>query len=740
MLDCSLTADVPLGPFEGVPVTVHSAKNKKAKLHVTSSCTQLRTDNVATAKVPLNAITIGRMCSRCAQWGSWARPASGLGIFLEALGGTGLLYQLHSYTAPDPDDGWEEEELKAAADLLQVEPTAEYGGGDDDDADGQEARDEAEWLRDRVFAHWRDAAKSLHQARAIAAMFPWLEDWVKPKLAMKEQYLESLQAQAALFVDPAGLLLSAAVAGMSEPELSLDDAAFGVLGKREDIAKHVKALWGEWQRRASDGWGRPGDRSYVAYSLVHHIRSNRKGYHQAVAGAESLVASWEDTARTAASSATSAPTRWVIARLPEVSDGDASHSGEAGFLADLDGWTTGVLLTYLVDADWGRRTLTLHVPSLIADRLIADSFLDDCRIHDVGVPPMAAGEASDRTSYIQPGIFDDTPVIDRRPVTADHLRALRTVSPDVDQLYIVFSASSGAEVLPPAVIEKRLARGWNGVIVAGASDLPTSVIESWAGEIGPRPEEHERIWPERVHDVHDPRFGDWLSVTDGARRTAWLTFRYQDGERNLRCLAMARGVHDLRTLDSGSRRRGVPFDVWQGLLTGSPLDLEPFEPPTTDRWRGGSGIPLGVLAEVQVYTTSADPRDEGKGHSPLCGHARERGVTHYDDLLTVGDLLARDDYDWCSKCGGYAARRLTDTQLSYYRAAHRLHDIARQLDPKRAGYDRIDVETLLSRLGELADWRPIGEDHRYAWKARRRWRQIVRGLVDKAEAGRRDTP
>ncbi|WP_314242019.1 hypothetical protein [Streptomyces sp. DSM 40907] len=46
----------------------------------------------------------------------------------------------------------------------------------------------------------------------------------------------------------------------------------------------------------------------------------------------------------------------------------------------------------------------------------------------------------------------------------------------------------------------------------------------------------------------------------------------------------------------------------------------------------------------------------------------------------MADLLARDYWDWSSKCGGYAVRLLAATQLSYYRAAHRLHDIAGQFD------------------------------------------------------------
>ncbi|MFI9389568.1 hypothetical protein ACIG53_01685 [Streptomyces bauhiniae] len=70
------------------------------------------------------------------------------------------------------------------------------------------------------------------------------------------------------------------------------------------------------------------------------------------------------------------------------------------------------------------------------------------------------------------------------------------------------------------------------------------------------------------------------------------------------------------------------------------------------------------MAAVQLYTTNASPLIEGKGHSPLCRHAHERAVVAGDDLLTVADLMERTDFDWCSKGGGYAMRRLSDTQLS----------------------------------------------------------------------------
>lgn len=64
--DRMLTADVPLGPFEGTKITVYSAKGKNAMLHVRRECGQLRTANVTTTEVPLNADVMGRFCSGCA--------------------------------------------------------------------------------------------------------------------------------------------------------------------------------------------------------------------------------------------------------------------------------------------------------------------------------------------------------------------------------------------------------------------------------------------------------------------------------------------------------------------------------------------------------------------------------------------------------------------------------------------------------------------------------------------------
>ncbi|MGW7441959.1 hypothetical protein [Kitasatospora sp. NPDC054795] len=739
MLDSSLTADVPLGPFEGTPVTVHSAKGKNAKLHATTTCTQLRSRDITTTQVPLNADTIGRMCSRCAQVGAWARPDTGLGIFLRALGGIGLLYQLQSYTEADPDDEVTQEEAEGAAEVLRAEPVSEEDETYDEDRD---ARDEAERLRDLTLSRWRDAADSLHLAESVAAKFPWLTDWARPKVALKEEHLQTLHERAGLFVDAAALLEAAAATSLEMPELPTDEEAFSAIGDRRAVAGRLRSMWSRWQGAAADAWGLPGDH-LVTYQAVGGIHSRRKGYDEACRATDRLLASWEEEARRVAGAADPNVTVTLTAHLQEPPEEDPySQQRERGLLGGLDNWTIGVLLTYLTSGDWGRRRLTFRAPQLIVDQLLARAALVRCEPEPPSAPT-AAGEASP----LGPGVFDDAPVHQRRPLTAEHLRLLSTAPGAEDQLYTVFSTDAGTEVLPFKELERRAARGWRGVLLASSADLPAALIDPWSEAIGQRPEEPSALWRERMREADDPLFGERLGLDAGAERTAWLVFSDRPWARefNLRLLAVARGVPDLRSLDSGydraGRSRSLPSAVWHGLLAhGQDLDLEPFEAPDASTWKpSASGIPLGALEQVQVYAVNADPRYQGKGHSPFCSHVRERGVVADDDLLTIADLLGDTKFDWCSKCGGYAIRRLTDTQLSYYRAAHRLHDIAQSLDPGRGGHDRLDTETITRRLRELADWRPAGEDHWYTSGARR-WRRVVHELQAKAEAAGRDTP
>ncbi len=421
----------------------------------------------------------------------------------------------------------------------------------------------------------------------------------------------------------------------------------------------------------------------------------------------------------------------MVAAPPEDTE-EPSRGDTRDVLDGLDRWTLGVVVTWTVAADWSLRTLTLKVPTRVADRLLASSSVLSCERGAEAAPAEAVSEA--HPGSLRPGVFDDTAVFDRQPVTLAHLRALRTYSYAADQLYIVFSTSGGAEVLPLQTIEKRVEQGWLGVIVAGASDLPESLLSPWVKEATPASEADEG--PHFGHDSarQDDSSGADLGLAGGDQAAVRRVHGERAKEHNLRLLAMARGVPDLRSLDTG--RSGVlSVAVWEGLLTPGPLDLTPFRAPSTDRWRRGSGLPLGVLGPVQIYATNADPACEGKGHSPFCRHTRDRGLAQSDDLLSVSDLPVRDDWDWCSKCGGYSARRLTDTQLSYYRAAHRLHDIAGQLDDEHTYRAPVEPEALRKRLDELKAWEPGGHEN-VNWDGRWRWREVVGDLRRRAESNR----
>ncbi|RAJ32045.1 hypothetical protein K353_05921 [Kitasatospora sp. SolWspMP-SS2h] len=740
MRDSVLTADVPLGPFDGHLVPVFAAKGKAAKLHAHLRCSRLRADGAVASEAPLNAATIARMCSVCAHQGDWDRPDSGVGLFLRALGGyRGLLSQLQEYTEADPDDEVTQEEAEGAAQVLRADPVSEEDETYDQD---QDARDDAEQLRDVALSRWRDAADSLHFAESVVAKFPWLTDWARPKAALKEERLQTLRERAGLFVDATGLLEAAAAASLERPELPTEDEAFSAIGDPKEIAGRLRSMWSRWQRAAADAWALPGDH-LVTYQAVGGINSRRKGHDEAHRAAARLLASWEEEARRVARMSDPDVTVTLTAHLQEPPDEDPyAQQRERGLLGGLDHWTIGVLIAYLTGADWGRRRLTVRAPRLIADQLLARTAFVRCEPEPPGTP-MAADDASP----LGPGVFDDTPVHQRRPLTAEHVRLLSTAPGAEDQLYTVFSTDAGTEVVPFKELERRAAGGWRGVLLAGSADLPAALIEPWSEAIGQRPEEPSPVWRERTREPDDPLFGERLGLVAGAERAAWLVSRDRPWLRefNLRLLATARGVPDLRTLDSGydraGRSRSLPRAVWQGLLAhGQDLDLEPFEAPDDSTWkRSGSGIPLGVLAQVQVYAVNADPRYQGKGHSPFCSHVRERGVTADDDLLTVADLLGDTKFDWCSKCGGYAIRRLTDTQLAHYRAAHRLHDIAQQLDPDRGGYDPDRLGQLVEQLLELEKWDPDADDHSYGEDSRR-WHRIVRELLLRARSAQAGQP
>ncbi|TDD34696.1 hypothetical protein E1287_16040 [Actinomadura sp. KC06] len=732
MPDFALPADIPLGPFEGTQINVHAAKGKSARLHADRSCSSLRTKDIRSLTLPLNAETIGRMCRHCGVWGRWARPGTALNVFLQAITGMGLCYELAIYSAPDDEECTEEDVSRAVLRLREGDYPPEESENEDLWPEFGEARS----TREAVFQRWASAAESLHRALTTVRQYPWLEPWARPMLAQKSEYVEASRETAARFCRPEALKVATAVFQTPDPELPAEDPDFSVLGDATTVRSRLHRLWLRWKESVASDWLTPDQHSLLIYDLERGIERKRKKRDLVLTRGEELISEWVAQAQAKADAHPDLMGQPVLARVPKSETDEGRHRGD--FDESVTHWDLGVLATYTVEADWGRRTMLLRVPAAIGERLLAGGSTLDCEPGDDGLP--APSDTREGDGSLTPGILDDAPVAERRPITAAHLRALRAAdTPATEQLAIVFSAENGVEVLPVSVVEKRCETGWRGVFIAAASDLPASVIDPWTQRIAEKDHaDPERVWTHRHRSPRDQGFAQHLGVATGeAWLQASLSAPYHSAaerDRALRCLALARNVDDLRILDdlTAYRNRTIPVAVWNALLATEGLDLQPFQQENeTEFLGGGIGAPLSVLADVQIYTTDADPATMGKGHSPYCSHSRGAGVTKYYDLLTAADLLGNEDFDWCSQCGGYAPRRLTDPQLGYYRAAHRLQAIAQRLRSEHSQPNAQELATMRSELDELREWRP-GDDTGWRGAAARRWRAIVRDLVARA--------
>jgi hypothetical protein len=178
---------------------------------------------------------------------------------------------------------------------------------------------------------------------------------------------------------------------------------------------------------------------------------------------------------------------------------------------------------------------------------------------------------------------------------------------------------------------------------------------------------------------------EWLGLPWADR---WLT---EIGATPTALVAVHRlaAVDDLRTVDLAEQalRYGLmhSFLLHALLARGDCVDLTPFE----------HDVPLGQLATIPVYCSDARRRWEarrpwdGKAHGPGCQHHKQ--LHGDDDLLTLGEWVERlsdaaGESSWpcepcgCSRCGGFAIRRLDNVQLGYWRAVHEVYQAAKAIE------------------------------------------------------------
>ncbi|MFF8531664.1 hypothetical protein ACN6K9_002539 [Streptomyces sp. SAS_267] len=659
-----------------------------------------------------------------------------MAIFLDSLTGLGLLYELDSYRDADEDTPSDEEVRRAAGLLHRPWLDGPESLAVHDEEEAWEELQGARRVRQRVFGEWCGALASMHRTHQHLELFPWLRPWAEAAIQLKADRLRTLQAQTRLLVTEDALLTAAAAAAQQEPHVPVNEPVFAPLGAPAQANKQMRSLWQRWQRAVGSSWDHPREQTYLVHHLADGMGSRRKGRDQLLEHARAMLTEWETAARSAAAGQHNA--RILVTHLPR--DPAAEHDALKSLLSQLDEWELGVLASYTVDTAWHPQSvITVQVPEPVAARLLAQRHgLSYSEPKATGTEPTTAEPPADHRprgeSPFGPGVFDDTPVHSRRLVSHEHLRMLRAVARDAEQLYVVLSLEAGLEIVALSVLEQRCTAGWQGVLVAGANDLPEALFEAHLSTPGPVLSESEEIWPARIHDPHHEAFGHRLGIEEGERLMMRLCSGRRDAGHALRSLALARGVADLRELegvgfdDRGFARRPFAYEVWHGLLAMEQLDLEPFVPDTDTAWRRGSGLPLGVLAKLQAYTSDAAGRYQGRAHSPGCAHRRpEHGVSRDDDLVTVEELMGSEGFDPCSKCGGYAVRRLGRDQVAYYRAAHRLHDLVQKV--RTAACRGRDVAELAATLQKFASldrktteaWFPSREEVR-------RWQRIVEGL------------
>lgn len=718
-----LTPDVPLGPFEGTPLTAYAAAGKTARLHASLTCTRLRTGTPRELRVPFDAATVARMCTECTSWGRWARSGPALGLFLEEFRGVEMAYHLDFCLSPDPDDPdlTAREIAEAAAVLRRGGPLSDEDGDHDETAwtAYREARD----LRDSVvLPAWGLAASSLLEAAGRAARYPWLSSWAAKRLERKAQYAEILRRQAAALISEEALITAATVDREDEADLPVSDPAFAVLGDRAAVRIALSGLRREWRSQVRTGRELPGYYSYLGYDLMG---GKRKGRALLDARKNAMLDAWAERLRSDVTPALEAPRKLVLATVPTETDAEDQRwtiDRALGF------WDTAVLLAYTQAVDWPSRTFLLSVPTVVAERLLrhwspleaseCPGDPDDAQSHEsILRSAVAAKNGENGTGAYLPGTLDDTPVGQRRIVDLAEVRVLRERLDRANQLFVVCSAVGGVEVLSLARLERRCEDGWSGILLAEAGDLPNAMIapliaDSDLPEQGAEDtpadddngEDRYERWRTGGREPSDPDFGAHLGM-DAAAQELQRFHRWPGARRKvdraLRTMALVSGASDLRSIEgeyTDPREQTVPHAVWDSLLLSQArVDLLPFRPEgrrlaLSQRPRSATRRPCRHPSLLEERR----PADHGQGTRAVLPARPRRDARH--------QLRPHDAHR-----GDAVPRRGMVQQVRRVRAAEVLQDPGGLL-PRRPQPARGDRKP---RSGVAGTWKAPGGPGRY---------------------------
>lgn len=241
-------------------------------------------------------------------------------------------------------------------------------------------------------------------------------------------------------------------------------------------------------------------------------------------------------------------------------------------------------------------------------------------------------------------------------------------------------------------------------------------------------------------DDDDDRL-DSLGIPAGERRLVSPRTGRHRIEFILRVLAIVRSAQDLRAVgELESSRRTVPWQVWQAPPVTDDLGCEPIH---------DAGGAIAVLPRRPGAATVYPGANPALHHQPrpriwqgpftvlrARPRARRSSRRQLRSLFFFADLVRLSDLDWCSKCGGYAVRRLLDAQLDYYRSAHRLlniHDHIVRCE-RDSGFSRLSsqsVEQIVDELDDLKSKFPNKTTNPFSTDSNR-WRTAVLDLRGRA--------